>query len=192
MRVCEVLRTSGGGSRRVSGRSPVLGEARGVTCERVPSARARTNRYWPVVGRDADSMGVFTTRGAEGGEPLPIFGIGEEALLRQVHGSTPEHEAGRLRAHPRRCSDRWRCRSPPPSVAGTLDALPLRGPGATRRATPKPTCLSSPHPAKGTQPRQGESYAALNEETGEAHDLHNNGGPRGTQLRTSGNTRASS
>ncbi len=50
----------------------------------------------------------------------------------------------------------------------------------------------SPYPAKGTQPRKGESYAALTEGTGEAHDLHNNGGPRGTQLRTSGNTRAPS
>ena len=59
----------------------MLGEARGVTCERVPSARARTNRYWPVVGRDADSMCVLTTRGAGGEEPLPVFSIGGEALL---------------------------------------------------------------------------------------------------------------
>ena len=59
----------------------MLGEARGVTCERVPRARARTNRYWPIVGRDADIMGVFTTRGAEGEEPLLVFGFGEEALL---------------------------------------------------------------------------------------------------------------
>ena len=59
----------------------MLGEARGVTCERVPSARARTVRYWPIVGRGADSMGVFTARGVEDEEPLPVFSIGEEALL---------------------------------------------------------------------------------------------------------------
>src|SRR3712207_1290456 len=29
----------------------------------------------------------------------------------------------------------------------------------------------SPYPAKGTQPRKGESYAALTVGTGEAHDL---------------------
>ena len=59
----------------------MLGEARGVTCELIPSARARTNRYWPIVGRDADSMGVFTTRGVAGEEPLPVFSIGEKALV---------------------------------------------------------------------------------------------------------------
>lgn len=66
----------------------------------------------------------------EGGRPRPVA-----RDPRQVHGTTPEHEIGRPRAHPRRCSDRRRSRSPPPSVAGTLDALPLRGPGATRRGT---------------------------------------------------------